>query len=512
MFKVVEVGRDAASSHHVVAIRDPEALHRHDTHDLFVVTLRGHGTMRIGGETRPVGEGSVLYVPRATVHAFTNLSKASPRSRTRSTSRHSTAKIASRCRETAVSGRSGLLGPKIAVSAFPAPASAQNTGKMWQFLLADCGRTCHKNVVSRRGRATTWERRGGREPARSSDRPGSKGWSASAPSDARDRAGPGDAHAGAHRRDRAGGLTSRPRRSAALQPIDPDRDRRAGRVPSGRRLDAPAVRAGAGPPRRDGRPSSRSRATPTPGGDGPRPYGAATVPCSSCPRRGFASATVRCSSVSPAGVRVGRRVVGAGPVPARSSDRSGSKGWSASAPSDARDRAGSGDAHAGAYRRDRAGGRPRGRDGARPSSRSRATPTPGGDGPRPDGAAATVRCSSVSPAGVRAGHRPVFVGFAGGGSRRPTRRRGGPCARPRPGSIPREHPSDRPAHLRRAPSWRRPVHPVRCPARSSARGCCRSRAASAATAGGADRPRCSRPASARAPRARARRRPPARGR
>lgn len=74
MFKVVEVGRDAASSHHVVAIRDREALHRHDTHDLFVVTLRGHGTMRIGGETRPVGEGSVLYVPRATVHAFTNLS------------------------------------------------------------------------------------------------------------------------------------------------------------------------------------------------------------------------------------------------------------------------------------------------------------------------------------------------------------------------------------------------------------------------------------------------------
>lgn len=74
MFKIVEVGRDAASSHHVVAIRDRESPHRHDTHDLFVVMLRGHGTMRLGDATRPVGEGSILYVPRATVHAFTNLS------------------------------------------------------------------------------------------------------------------------------------------------------------------------------------------------------------------------------------------------------------------------------------------------------------------------------------------------------------------------------------------------------------------------------------------------------
>lgn len=74
MFKIVDVGRDAASSHHVVAIRDRESPHRHDTHDLFVVMLRGHGTMRLGDEARPVGAGSILYVPRATVHAFTNLS------------------------------------------------------------------------------------------------------------------------------------------------------------------------------------------------------------------------------------------------------------------------------------------------------------------------------------------------------------------------------------------------------------------------------------------------------
>ena len=28
--------------------------------------------MRLGNEERPVGEGSILYVPRGTVHAFRN--------------------------------------------------------------------------------------------------------------------------------------------------------------------------------------------------------------------------------------------------------------------------------------------------------------------------------------------------------------------------------------------------------------------------------------------------------
>ena len=75
-FRAVEVGRDAHTSHHVVAIRDAEVPHRHDRHDLIVVMLRGHGTMRLGDETRTVGEGSILYVPRGTVHAFTNRSGA----------------------------------------------------------------------------------------------------------------------------------------------------------------------------------------------------------------------------------------------------------------------------------------------------------------------------------------------------------------------------------------------------------------------------------------------------
>lgn len=71
-FRIVELGRDSHTSHHLVWIRDREIPHRHDGHDLFVVIVRGHGGMRLGNEERPVGEGSILYVPRGTVHAFRN--------------------------------------------------------------------------------------------------------------------------------------------------------------------------------------------------------------------------------------------------------------------------------------------------------------------------------------------------------------------------------------------------------------------------------------------------------
>jgi len=75
-FQVIEVGRDAHSSHHLAWIVDREQPHRHDTHDLFVVMLRGYGTMRMGSETRQLAAGSIVYVPRGTPHAFTNLSGA----------------------------------------------------------------------------------------------------------------------------------------------------------------------------------------------------------------------------------------------------------------------------------------------------------------------------------------------------------------------------------------------------------------------------------------------------
>ena len=62
-------GQDPA---HLLA---PELLwteHAHPEADLLVVVLRGHGAMRIGDEERPVGPGSILWVPRGVQHAFRN--------------------------------------------------------------------------------------------------------------------------------------------------------------------------------------------------------------------------------------------------------------------------------------------------------------------------------------------------------------------------------------------------------------------------------------------------------
>jgi mannose-6-phosphate isomerase-like protein (cupin superfamily) len=75
-FRIVEVGRDANSSHHIVTLRDREPVHRHDLHDLFVVLLEGSGQMLIGEQERALGAHSVVYVPRGTPHAMRNTSAA----------------------------------------------------------------------------------------------------------------------------------------------------------------------------------------------------------------------------------------------------------------------------------------------------------------------------------------------------------------------------------------------------------------------------------------------------
>jgi mannose-6-phosphate isomerase-like protein (cupin superfamily) len=72
--RVIELGRDQHTSHHLVAIRGGERLHRHDRSDQTVFMLRGHGIFRFASEEKPVGEGSVLHVPRKTAHAFQNRS------------------------------------------------------------------------------------------------------------------------------------------------------------------------------------------------------------------------------------------------------------------------------------------------------------------------------------------------------------------------------------------------------------------------------------------------------
>ena len=58
------------------AIRGAEKPHRHDHHDQLVVIARGYGVLRVGDQALPLGEGSIAYVPRGTVHAFANQSGA----------------------------------------------------------------------------------------------------------------------------------------------------------------------------------------------------------------------------------------------------------------------------------------------------------------------------------------------------------------------------------------------------------------------------------------------------
>ncbi len=59
---------------HSRGLADLESLSKEEYYRFSI--LQGHGRMRIGSEDRAVGQGSILYVPRATVHAFRNLSDA----------------------------------------------------------------------------------------------------------------------------------------------------------------------------------------------------------------------------------------------------------------------------------------------------------------------------------------------------------------------------------------------------------------------------------------------------
>jgi mannose-6-phosphate isomerase-like protein (cupin superfamily) len=70
--KVVDLGRSEALSNHLAIVQSSELPHRHNRHDSTVTILRGHGTMTIGGETRHVRAGAVMFIPRGVVHHYTN--------------------------------------------------------------------------------------------------------------------------------------------------------------------------------------------------------------------------------------------------------------------------------------------------------------------------------------------------------------------------------------------------------------------------------------------------------
>lgn len=73
--RVVNLGRTAETSHHLVQVRHGEPLHIHRDHDLTVIVARGHGTMRLGGRSFAVTAGDAVFVPRAVPHAFLNGSR-----------------------------------------------------------------------------------------------------------------------------------------------------------------------------------------------------------------------------------------------------------------------------------------------------------------------------------------------------------------------------------------------------------------------------------------------------
>ena len=75
ILRIVDAGRSESLSNHIVIVRSRELPHRHNRHDSTVTILEGRGTMVIGKEKRKVRAGSVLFIPRGTVHNYTNESK-----------------------------------------------------------------------------------------------------------------------------------------------------------------------------------------------------------------------------------------------------------------------------------------------------------------------------------------------------------------------------------------------------------------------------------------------------
>jgi quercetin dioxygenase-like cupin family protein len=70
--RVDEIGRTATASYHVVQVRDREAPHRHVTHDLTVVVLRGHGSLVRDDTTVRLHAGDAAVVRRGEAHWFAN--------------------------------------------------------------------------------------------------------------------------------------------------------------------------------------------------------------------------------------------------------------------------------------------------------------------------------------------------------------------------------------------------------------------------------------------------------
>ena len=64
------IDRSRAASWHVVQVQGAESPHRHRTHDLTVLVLRGAGVLTLDGRATPMRAGDAAVVPRDRVHWF----------------------------------------------------------------------------------------------------------------------------------------------------------------------------------------------------------------------------------------------------------------------------------------------------------------------------------------------------------------------------------------------------------------------------------------------------------
>ena len=70
--RVDEVARTGAASYHLVQAHGSERPHRHVTHDLTVVVLRGRGTLVLDATRLTLAAGDAVLIPRGVRHWFAN--------------------------------------------------------------------------------------------------------------------------------------------------------------------------------------------------------------------------------------------------------------------------------------------------------------------------------------------------------------------------------------------------------------------------------------------------------
>ena len=71
-----EIGRTPGASFHLVQVRDRERPHRHATHDLTVLVLRGRGTLTRDADQVGLAAGDMVTIPRGALHWFANSARA----------------------------------------------------------------------------------------------------------------------------------------------------------------------------------------------------------------------------------------------------------------------------------------------------------------------------------------------------------------------------------------------------------------------------------------------------